>query len=85
LLCPVCGIGNWGAGDGLGVIHGLSAADGEDWFVYSSLLTVVGRWLQLHQLRKRRFQFDSDLTVGSEGDVRNFLLAPSNGGAGRTL
>jgi len=74
-LRPVCGIGSWRPGDGMGVIAGISlAANGQ--FVYDGLITASGQW-EDHKYKKRRFRFVTDQTVDSDGDVRAFVLSPS--------
>jgi len=77
-LRPVCGIGSFRPGDGIGVIAGISmAANGQ--FVYDGLITTHGQW-EDHKYKKRRFRFVTDQTVDSDGDVRAFVLSPSLSG-----
>lgn len=79
-LRPRCGIGSYRDADGMGIISGVSAA-GEGRFEYDGLITSVDRWLNPHTLKKKRFRFVTDGTVGAEGDVRAFVLAPSAAGS----
>merc|ERR1740124_714034 len=75
-LRPACGIGSYRDTDGNGIIAGISVG-GQGSFVYDGLVTSVNRWFTPHALRKRRFRFVSDSTVGPEGDVRAFVLMPT--------
>ena len=70
-LRPQCGIGAFRSGDGMGVVSGISLMDDtEGHFEYDGLVTTVG-------IKKRRFRFVSNRPVGTEGDVRAFVLSPS--------
>jgi hypothetical protein len=76
-LRPACGIGGNREGDGMGVISGMTLGSGQGIFEYDGLVTSVDRWFRPNTLKKRRFRFVSDQTVGHEGDVRAFVLSPS--------
>ena len=80
-LTPECGIGAWRRPDGLGTITGISVGPGQGSFVYDGLITTVNTWLEPHALKKRRIRFVSDQQVGTDGDVRLFVLSPSTSGA----
>jgi hypothetical protein len=77
-LKPVCGIGGYRKADGMGIISGISlAASSSGSFEYDGLVTTVDRWMKPNSFQKRRFRFVSSQSVGTEGDVRAFVLSPS--------
>lgn len=78
VLRPRCGIGAFRPGDGMGVISGISLADDAGGhFEYDGLVTALNDGFVAHALKKRRFRFVTDRLVGTQGDVRAFVLSPS--------
>lgn len=76
-LTPRCGISTHRNADGLGLVGGFAAA-GNGHFVYDGLVTAPNRWFTPHYHKKRRFRFVTDEPTTSSGDVRTFVLAPSD-------
>ena len=75
LLQPRCGLMKGRPPDGLGLVVGFAAAGG--WFEYDGLVTTEDVYFNAHGRKKRRFRFVGSDAVGTEGDVRAFVLAPS--------
>ncbi|CAE7628168.1 unnamed protein product [Symbiodinium microadriaticum] len=73
-LYAKCGLGGFRPADGWGFIRGFSVSGGH--FVYDGLVTTVDTWKRPNWLKKRRFRFVGNSTVGDEGDVRLFVLSP---------
>ena len=76
LLEQRCGLGKDRAEDGNGLVTGFAVGGGQ--FEYDGLVTTEDRYFTPHYHKLRRFRFVGSSDIGTEGDVRAFVLSSSS-------